>query len=157
MNNNKLAQLNIFIGTSITKKVGKPKDVTRLRTLVETIDSTAETLGATTKCAFREEEWKGEENPVIYVPRDLKWCKECDGAILIPEDSDGVRIEEGWLSAFQKPMLRLYEKAVNYLTGIEQHLHLVAPVFDRIFNTPADAVHHVEWFIDFLANMGNKK
>ncbi|MDO8554326.1 MAG: hypothetical protein Q7S22_05940 [Candidatus Micrarchaeota archaeon] len=146
-------KLKLFICTSITHKLGKPDEIAKLQGLVETIDRTAQQRNAVTWCAFREEGWKGEETPTVYVPRDFGWAKKCDGAILIPEDSWGVRIEEGWLSALEKPMLRLFENEVVHRTGIEEHLGILSRVFDGVFHTTQDIEGHVNEFIDFLEGL----
>jgi hypothetical protein len=146
----KISQLQLFISTPITKKTGMPKEIARIRTIVETIDRTAENRGALTTNAFRAEKWEGNEKPELFVPRDLKWCRECDGAVVIPEDSEGVRIEEGWLSILRKPILRLYENAVVHLSALEANLDQLTPVFDRVFNSMKDVEAHVSDFIDFL-------
>lgn len=142
--------IKLFVCTSITHAVGRPERIARLRGLIETIDRTAERHGAVTWCALREENWKGEENPAIYVPRDIRWSRECDGAIIIPEDSYGVRIEEGWLSILQKPMLRLHEGAVVHRSDIERNLHHATHVLDRAFHTLVEVEKAVNEFIEFL-------
>jgi hypothetical protein len=147
MNNNKL---KLFICTSITNVVGKPNEIAKLRALIETIDRTAEERGAITFCALREENWLGEEDPARYVPRDLGWSRQCDGAILIPGNSHGVRIEMGWLTILQKPMLRLYDGAIAHKSDLEKNLHHVVTAFDRAFESCEDAARHVSEFIDFL-------
>ncbi|MBN1170537.1 hypothetical protein JXA56_05940 [Candidatus Micrarchaeota archaeon] len=150
MNNSKITPLNIFIATSITNKLTRPKEIAKLRCLVETIERTAAKNSSITLCAFHQEGWAGEENPEVYVPRDYGWCKACNGAIILPELSYGVRIEEGWLTAFHKPMLRLHEKAVCHQSHMEEHLCQVAAVFDRSFTGPLDIGRHVDEFIRFL-------
>src|SRR3989344_6495987 len=149
------APLKLFICTSITQKVGKPAEIARLCALVETIDRTAEAHGATTSCGFREEGWKGMEDPALYVPRDFKWVRECDAAILIPEDSWGVRLELGALAILEKPMLRLYEGDTDYKTGVESETGLgqLTPIFDRVFHSLEDVEQHVKEFIDFLRSL----
>jgi len=143
-------QLTIFIATPITKKLGKPEEIARLRLLVDTIDSAARAEGAKTVCAFREEGWKGEEDPAIFVPRDYRWCKECHGAVVLPEDSYGVRVELGWLSASQKPILRLHDGKIRHLTGVEKFISHVCTIFDRAVTDPDDLAKTISGFISFI-------
>ncbi len=140
-------RLTIFIATPITKKLGKPPEIARLRLLVDTIDAAAHAEGARTVCAFREEGWKGEENPAIFVPRDYRWCKECDGAVVFPEDSYGVRVELGWLSALKKPVLRLHDGEIRHQTGLERFIGHVCTVFDHPIADMSDLGEAVSGFI----------
>jgi hypothetical protein len=146
------SHLNVFISTSITKKLGKPDEIARLKVLVDTIDQTALVRGALTTNAFRAENWKGEEKPSVFVPRDLKWCEECNGAVIIPEDSPGVLVEQGWLSLLEKPMLRLYENSITHTSDLVKNLGEIVPVFDKVFHTLDDVIKHVNDFMDFLLN-----
>ena len=150
MNSGKISPLKIFIATSITNKLAKPNEIAKLRCLVETIEYTIAKKGSMTLCAFRQESWRGEENAAVYVPRDYGWCKTCDGAIALPEFSYGVRIEEGWLTAFNKPLLRLHKESICHQSLMEEHLHHIAPVFDRSFNGSLDIGRHIDAFIRFL-------
>jgi len=146
--NNK--QITIFIATSITRKLGRPAEIARLRLLVDTIDGAARANGAKTVCAFREEGWKGEDDPAVFVPRDFRWCVECDGAVVFPEDSYGVRVELGWLSALQKPILRLHEGRIRHQTGLEKYLHRVCTIIDRAITNPDDLAETTSRFIESI-------
>ena len=143
-------RLTIFIATPITKKLGKPPEIARLRLLVDTIDAAAHAEGARTVCAFREEGWIGEDDPAIFVPRDYRWCAECDGAVVFPEDSYGVRVELGWLSALQKPILRLHEGKIRHQTGLEKFLHHICTIFDSAIANPGDLAETTSKFIESI-------
>ncbi|MBI5046793.1 hypothetical protein HZC07_03615 [Candidatus Micrarchaeota archaeon] len=147
----------IFICTAITSKRDKPKEIAELRERVERIDKIAGGCGITTVCAFREEKWQGLEQPELYVVRDFEWAKECEGAVIMREKSHGVLIEEGWLSAFGKPMLRLHQGAEEYKTGLEKGLGTITPVFDRVFHTIDDIVQPIIDFIEFLKQKNEQK
>ncbi|MBI5228231.1 hypothetical protein HY988_06590 [Candidatus Micrarchaeota archaeon] len=124
-----------------------------MRNLVEAIDRAAEARGVATWCAFREEKWGKEIDPNIFMKRDLEWCRTCDGAILIPQDSYGVRIELGLLTAFTKPILRLHEGKISHKTPFEEHLGLLATIFDHAFQSLGDVRRQVDEFISFLENI----
>ncbi len=142
--------LKLFIATPITGHIGRQSEITRLRCLVDTIDSFAQERGVVTWCAFREEGWTGEQDPSIYVPRDFNWTKECTGAIMIPQDSYGVRIELGWLIAFTKPVMRLHDTGISFKSGLDKNISNIGSVSDRIFTTISQLGDFVNEFIDFL-------
>lgn len=150
MNDLKNQRLTIFIATPITRKLGKPKEIARLRLLVDSIDAAAQEARARTLCAFREEGWRGEEDPSVFVHRDFRWCRECHGAVLLPEDSYGVRVELGWLSALQKPILRLHDGEIRHQTGLERSLGHVCTVFDQAIRDPCELTESVRGFIAFI-------
>ncbi|NYZ74195.1 hypothetical protein H0O00_03570 [Candidatus Micrarchaeota archaeon] len=168
-----LKRPNLFICTSLTRKLALPekereREIAKLRHSVGMIEGIAKRCGASVWCAFKEGNWKEEGNPRDFVPRDLKWAKECDAAILFPEASYGVRVEMGWLSAFAKPMLRLHEDSetprprygleenlgaaggYGYYTSYEpgsSHYHFY-PVSNLVFNkTVYNAERSIEDFI----------
>ncbi len=140
----------VFIATSITDKIGKEKEIERLRQIVEIIADVVERHGGSTQCAFREENWQDEKQPEVYVRRDFKWCRDCDGAIIIAEDSHGVRIEEGWLSAMEKPMLRLFEGTASFRSGLDQHLGMLTPVSELAFDCLSELETGVGKFVGTL-------
>jgi len=142
--------LKLLVCTPITAKLGKQAETEKLKAVVAVVEETALERGATIRCAFKEEIWRGREKPEIFVLRDLGWSRECDGAVIIPEKSYGVRIEEGWLSAFGKPFVRLHENTIKRTSDLERHLGFLVPVFDRVFATSQDIVLAVSEFIDFL-------
>ncbi|VVC04311.1 Uncharacterised protein [Candidatus Bilamarchaeum dharawalense] len=143
----KLAPTTLFLATPISNK--HPSELLRLKSIIETIEGAATVRGVKTFCALREEGWKADPNPGI-VMRDLNWVRSCTGAILIPGDSHGVRIEEGWLSAFQKPILRLHDGVLDIRSALEAHLRQIVPVFDRVFTEVAQLPGFVDEFIGFL-------
>jgi thymidylate synthase len=152
MSDEKNAGPSVFIATSISDKIGKENEIERLRQMVGIISGVVERHGGSTQCAFREEGWEEEKGPGIYVHRDFSWCKDCDGAIIIAEDSHGVRIEEGWLSAMEKPMLRLFDGIARFRSGLDRYLGMLAPVSELVFSSLPELEAGVERFVGTLAS-----
>ncbi len=74
--------------------------------------------------ALKREEYGARPLPFYSCAMDLNEAKNSDLVIAIPDDSMGVAVELGWMSAMNKPIVLLLNKNQRY-TSLVANIHKV--------------------------------
>ncbi len=105
----------IFIGCPFIKFIEHSEFTDkRFRKFIEDLYDICSKYAQNVFLALKREEFGKKRIKKYSCLMDLQEAENCDLAVIVPDDSMGVAVEIGWLSAMKKPIILILSKKKDY-------------------------------------------